>query len=262
MPLVGGASTALAAQQLVAQGYGTDSLLQTGMIVRLDSKNPNKVTALDLGHINKMFGVVVSANESSLTIGQAGGSQEAFVTNTGQHEVLVSNQNGPISIGDYVTESNISGIGMKADANEPVVLGQAAGSFDGSSNVLSTVQLKVAGSQKQTVGIGLVPVDINIASNPLDQGAKGVPVFLSKITKYATNKSVSATRVYLGMLCVLAGVIITVTLIYSSIKNSFISIGRNPLAKKAIAMNLIRVLAIALIVFAISLGAAYLIISQ
>lgn len=256
-----GSSVNAAQQQLVAQGYSANSLLQPGMIVMLDNRNPNKVTALDLKNVNRMLGVVVPASQSSLTISQQTNTNEVFVSNTGQQEVLVSNQNGPINIGDYVTVSAVSGIGMKADANEGVILGQAAGKFDGSNNVISSTTLKSSSGKTQAVSIGSIPVDIHITSNPLDQGAKGVPVFLSKITKFATNKSVSATRIYLGMLCVLAGLVVTITVVYSAIKNGFISLGRNPLAKRAIVINLIRILVIGIVLFAVSLGGAYLIIT-
>ncbi len=252
-----------AVAQLVAQAYTSSSNLQPGMIVRLDASNSGQVTALDLTHINQMLGVVISANEAALTLSQvAPTAQQVYVSNFGQHSVLVTNQNGPINVGDYITVSALSGLGMKADSNESLVLGQAASAFDGVHNVLSSSSLTSSTGQKTTVNIGAIPVDINIANNPLAQGSKGVPAFLNKLTKFATNKTVSASRIYLGMLCVVAGLVITITIIYSGIKNGFISIGRNPLAKRAIVVNLVRVVAIAVVIFAISLGAAYAIISS
>ena len=243
--------------QAVAQGYLSSSPLQPGMIVRLDSNNPNHVTAVDLKNINKMLGVVVSANDAAITLGQSSGSNQAYVTNFGLQNVLVTNQNGAIKVGDYVTISDIAGIGMKADANEPTTLGQAAGNFDGIHNVESTSVLKLSNGQTINVNIGLIPVDISIANNPLSQGPKGIPRFLENITKFATNKSVSATRVYLGMLIIIAGIILSITVIYAGIRNSMISMGRNPLAKKAITSGLVRLVLGAIIIFAISLGAAY-----
>ncbi|MGH7234200.1 MAG: hypothetical protein ACREF7_02020, partial [Candidatus Saccharimonadales bacterium] len=250
-----------AVNQLIAQGYSSSSNLQPGMIVRLDSSSSNKVSALDISHINQMLGVVISANDAALTLSQTTALQEVYVSNFGQHNVLVTNQNGPIKAGDYITISALAGLGMKADSNESFVLGQAASNFDGVHNVLSTSSLASSGGQKVNLSIGSIPVNISIASNPLAQGARGVPAFITKLTKFATNKSVSASRVYLGMLCVVAGLIITITIIYSGIKNGFISIGRNPLAKKAISLNLIRVVAISIVIFAISLGSAYAIIT-
>ncbi len=252
-----------AVSQLVAQGYSSTSNLQPGMIVRLDSSTNGQVTALDLSHINQMLGVIISASDAALTLSQANASQqEVYVSNFGQHEVLVTNQNGPITTGDYITISSLSGIGMKADNNESLILGRAAAGFDGIHNVISTDSLSQSNGQKLNLSIGMIPVNINIAPNPLAQGAKGVPAFINKLTKYATNKSVSASRIYLGMLSVVAGLIITITIVYSGIRNGFISIGRNPLAKRAIAMNLIRVVVIAIVIFAASLGAAYAIITS
>jgi hypothetical protein len=90
-----------------------------------------------------------------------------------------------------------------------------------------------------------------------------VPAFLRKIVKYATNKSVSTTRAYLAMLCVVVGVIVTITIVYSGIKNGLISIGRNPLAKKSIVFNLLIATIVSVVIFGISLGAAYaIVISQ
>ncbi len=251
-----------AVSQLVAQGYTSSSNLQPGMIVRLDSLSSGQVTALDLNHINQMLGVIISASDSALTLSQTNASQQAvYVSNFGQHNVLVTNQNGPIKTGDFITISALSGVGMKADNNETLVLGRAAAGFDGIHNVISTDTLSSSNGQKLNLSIGIIPVNINIEPNPLAQGTRGVPAFINKLTKYATNKSVSASRIYLGMLCVVAGLIITITIVYSGIRNGFISIGRNPLAKRAIAVNLIRVVAIAIVIFATSIGAAYAIIT-
>lgn len=253
---------AYALSQLIAQGYPGNSNLQPGMIVELNPNNPHAVTVVNQKNITKMLGVVISANEAALTISQPTNSQEVYVSNTGQHNVLVTTQDGTISPGDYITISSIAGIGMKANSNQSEALGQAVGSFDGVHNVLGGTTLKNSSGQTKNVAIGLVPVNINISSNPLAKGEKGVPAFLSNLTKFATNKTVSADRIYLGMLCVLAGIIITTSIVYAAIKNGFISIGRNPLAKRAIIFNLFKVIVVALVVFIVSLGGAYLIITQ
>ncbi|MCL4357777.1 hypothetical protein M1512_02685 [Patescibacteria group bacterium] len=255
-----------AATQLVAQGYTSTSPLQPGMIVRLDPSHTGQVEALDLSHVKQMLGVVVLGSSAPLTISSStlsANAQQVYVSNTGEHQVLVTTQNGPIAPGDYITVSSLSGLGMLANSNESMVLGQAVSGFNGSSGVIDTSTLTGSGGRKQTVAIGSIPVDINIKSNPLVQVAtKGVPVVLSQLTHFATNKSVSADRVYLGLACVAAGLIIAVTILYAAIKNGFISIGRNPLVKRTIIISLLRVVVIAIIIFIASLAAAYFIISQ
>lgn len=251
---------AVANNQAVAQGYSASTSIQPGMIVSLNAKNPSQVVALSQSNIQAMLGVVISANSAAITLGQTNAHQQVFVTNYGQHDVLVSNQNGPIEVGQYITISDLAGVGMKADSSESLVLGQAAGSFNGTTNVEGTAVLKGSNGRKTTVAIGTIPVDISIAKNPLAQGPKGLPTFLKNITKFATNKNVSATRVYVSLLILLAGVILTITIIYSAVKNGIISLGRNPLAKRAIGGSLFRLIIVAVIIFAISLGVAYLVL--
>ena len=251
---------AASASQAVAQGYGSSQRLQPGMIVRLSTKNPNNVVPLDQSNIDKMLGVVVSSNDTPVTLSQSNSGYEVYVTNFGQHNVLVTTQNGPIKVGDYITISSVTGLGMKADGSQSLVLGQAAGNFDGSTGAVGTTSLKGPGGQNSSISIGLIPVDIGIANNPLAQNSKGMPAFLSDITKVATNNNVSATRAYLSLLILLAGIILTITIVYASIKNGLISLGRNPLAKKSITSGIIRIAALAILIFAISLGAAYLVL--
>lgn len=246
--------------QAVAEGYSSNTILQPGMIVKLDNKNSTTVDPLTLSDVSKMLGVVVSSTAATITLGNNNAVNQVYITNYGRHDVLVSNQNGPIKVGDYITISNVSGIGMKADGSESLVLGQAAGNFNGKANVAGTTNLIESNGLKKNVAFGLVPVDISIASNPLVLGPKGLPTFLKKVTSFATNKSVSAIRVYLSMFIVLVGVILSITVIYAGVKNGLISLGRNPLARRTISGSLIRIVIAGIIIFGISLGAAYAIL--
>ncbi len=245
--------------QATVQGYGGSSQLQPGMIVRLDSKNPKNVVALDYANVSKMWGVIVSANEAAITLSQPNVSQEVYVANSGRYSVLVSTQGGPINVGDYISISSLSGVGMKANSSDPVVLGQAAESFNGSNNVLSTAKLNGTNGSSN-VAIGLIPVDVNIINNPLASSSNNIPAPLSKVVHFVTNKSVSAIRVYLSLMVVLIGAVITVAVIYSGVKNGIISLGRNPLAKKVIGGGMLRVIAFGIIIFGLSLGGAYLLL--
>ena len=258
--LIPGLASADSATQAVAQGYSSSSPLQPGMIVSLDSNNSSSVTPINLNNIKAMLGVVVSYNQASITLGNQNANNQVFVTNYGQHEVLVSNQNGPIVVGDYITISNIAGVGMKADGNESIVLGQAAGAFNGVNNVEGSTSIKNSNGKNVTVNMGLVPVDISIANNPLSAGPQGLPTVLNNVTKFATNKSVSAIRVYVALFVTVIGLIMALTIIYSAIKNGIIAMGRNPLARKSIIGSMVRVVAVGVIVFTISLGVSYAIL--
>ena len=237
----------------ITQGYGGPSTLRPGMIVALNSSNPNDVVMLSQQDVSKMLGVVISPTDAAITIGQTN-QRQIYVTNYGTHEVLVSTQNGPINVGDYISISSLAGIGMKADPSESVVLGQAAAAYNGQTGTSVTLNTS---SGKQTVELGEIPVNISVSNNPLAAGPRGLPTFLGKITKFATNKSVSAARVYLSMFIVVLGMVVTITIIYSGVRSGLISLGRNPLAKKVINGGIVKVVVVGTLIFAASLGAAY-----
>lgn len=247
--------------QAVAQGYSATSSLQPGTIVGLDPTKSNQVEALSYNQDGQMFGVVVLPSQSDLSISQNNTSNQVYVSNFGKHEVLVSTQNGPIKVGSYISISSISGVGMAANNKQKLVLGQSEASFNGNNNVDGTEVIKNSLNQSQTVQIGLVPVAISIESNPLQSGPTGLPTFLEKITKFATNKPVSASRVYLGALIVLLGTAVAITIVYAGVKNGIISIGRNPLAKKTIGSKLFTLIFVGIFIVVISFGAAYLILT-
>ena len=243
--------------QVIARGYLASTLLQAGTLVQVNSHNPGKVVPAVQVSTAKLLGVVVSPGSAAITFGQVKGFNQVYVINSGIQDVLVSNQNGSIRPGDYITVSSLAGIGMRADSNQPTIVGQAVGQFNGQSHVVRTDKLNIAKGQKMNIAIGVVSVAIGIAANPLTVGTRGVPSFLNSIIKKSTNKSISATRAYVSISIVLAGILLTLVVIYASIKNSIIALGRNPLAKKIIGINLARLIMVAMLILAISLSAAY-----
>ncbi len=103
------------AAQTLTQGYNSDTPLQRGMIVQLKKDDPSKIEPATSDTMERIHGVVVAANDALVTLSADG--QKTFVATGGRFEVLVSNQNGPVSAGDYITISALPGIGMRADGN-------------------------------------------------------------------------------------------------------------------------------------------------
>lgn len=245
----------------VTQGYGTTQPLQKGMIVKLVDNDATKVEALTTATISKLLGVVVAANDAAFALANNGNNGQVFVATTGNYDVLVSNQNGPIKSGDYITISALAGIGMKVDTTESAVLGRATASFDGSSNVSGTATLKDATGAQVKVSIGRIPVEINVGHNPLQQtGEKIVPAFLQAAAQYVSNKPVAATRIYLGLFILIATSMLSGGMLYSGIRGGLIAIGRNPMAKKSIIGGIIRVVLSGVIVFVIGIFGVYLLL--
>lgn len=255
------ASATTSVTQSVTQGYGTDSTLQNGMIVKLKDNDATKVEPVTTDTMDKMQGVVVAANDAALALSDSNNKGQVFVASFGRYSTLVTNQNGPIKTGDYVTVSSIDGIGMKAGSSEPVVLGKAAGNFDGTSNVVGSTTLTDSTGKHLEVSIGRIPVDVLISRNPLQKNiADNLPGFLRKVSESIANKPVSSVRVYISLTVLVVTAFIAGGMLYAGVRGGLISIGRNPLAKKTINRSIIQVIITSVIVFIIGLFGVYLLL--
>ena len=244
------------------QGYAADAPLDHGTIVRLTGKNSNQVTIATQAQAQNMFGVTVDRNQLPLTITNAGLKNEVFVAVSGTYNVLVSTQGGPIVSGDYVTMSSVDGVAMKASTKEKTVFGRAGGSFDGKGVALGTTSLKdTSGKTNKTVTLGLIPVTIDIRSNPNTKSTKvKVPSFLERIGLAVAEKQVSPIRIYLSIAIMAVSVIAAIAIIYSGVRSGVISIGRNPMSKKSIFRALIEIILTSILILIIGLFAVYLLL--
>lgn len=240
--------------------YQTDQVLQKGMILVLNLTDSSKVEAASEVTIDRLLGV--AAEVSKAADSSSGEQQTVKVASSGSYTVLVSDQNGPLNGGDYVTISSIAGVGMKADASQAITLGRALDKFDGQSGVITKSQINLPDGNTRTVNLGYITVDIVIQLNPLlgQEPANNLPESLKKIGTNIVQKPVSTTRVYMALLVFLIATIITVTVIYSGVKTAMVAIGRNPLVKKSIVGQLTRVVATALAVFISGLIGVYLLL--
>jgi hypothetical protein len=249
--------------QAVTRAYTSDQTLQRGMVVRI-TEDSHQVQALTMENSTEMEGVVVAANDSPVTLSdQDPKKQQVFVANTGHYHVLVSNQNGPVKNNDYLTISSIAGIAMKADSKQAIVVGKALASFDGKTNISGTATLKDNKGASIATAIGLIPVDINISHNPLEAGITSqIPAlgFLQAGARVIVNKPVDPGRVYVCLVVLLIVMGISGSILYSGIRNGFIAIGRNPLAKKSITRGFAQVVITSIIISIIGLVAVYLIL--
>lgn len=246
----------------VTQSYGTDSTLQQGMIVRLNSKDDSKIDPLRQDESEHMFGVVVSANDAALSLTSDLSKRQAYVATYGKYSVLVSTQNGNIAKGDYIGISTIDGVGMKADDKGKTVIGKALTSFGGNADVKGTATLTDTAGKKVEVSLGRVLVEVSIQSNPLQSVALPTAFtnFLSSIGYSVSNKQVNPVRLYLALLVLMIASFISGVLMLSGVKSAMTAIGRNPLAKKAIYRSLVQVVMSSLIVFVIGIFAVYLLL--
>jgi hypothetical protein len=247
--------------QSVVQSYGASKSLEIGLIVELQPGSTSKVEALTQANESKMFGVVVNPNSAAVSLSTSSSASQSYVATSGDCQVLVSNQNGPIQAGDYVTASSISGIGMKAGTSDEIVVGKSLSSFLGTSDSLGSTTLKNSNGQTSTVQLGLVDVNIGIVHNPLLKNTEAdLPGFLVNAGQSLANKPVSPGRIYVSLIIIGICAVISGSMLYAGVRSSIVSIGRNPLSKRAVTRSLIQVTLTSLIVFILGIFAVYLLL--
>jgi len=243
------------------QGYAADTPLQNGTIVQLTGNESNRVKIATQAELQNMFGVTVDRNQLSMTLTNEGLENQVFVAASGTYNVLVSTQAGEINTGDYVTLSAINGVAMKAGTKEKTVFGRAAASFTGKDITLGSTTLKDDSGGETAVKLGSIPVTIDIRSNPNEESTKvNVPDVLERVGQAIAEKEVSPIRIYLSMAIVAICVIAAIIILYSGVRNSLISIGRNPMSKKSIFRALFGVILTSLLILIIGLFAVYLLL--
>lgn len=244
----------------ITSGYGTNANVQIGMIVGLVKGDSNKVEPINSDRISEAIGVAVNNNDSPITL--SGENQKVYVASSSKYAVLVSDQNGSIRVGDYITLSSISGIGMKADEFQSVIIGQATQEFSGkgSASFLSTTKVSDNKGKQKDINIGRIEVNIGIVKNPLAKNVTDAPELLQRAGKTIAGKSVTAPRLYIALTLLILVSAIASSVIYSSVRSGIISIGRNPLSRRLIIRGILQMVLVAFIIFIAGLFGVYLII--
>mgnify|MGYP000941538880 CR=1 FL=1 len=242
--------------QTVLQGYGSDEKLQRGMLVALKEGDESKVVALTDKTVEKFKGVIVEQNDSPVTI--SNDDRKNFVATVGPYEVLVSNENGPIKKGNYVSLSSTSGIGALATENQKFVIGVATSDFTGSSDSLTSAS-NTAGRKAE---VGRITVDVAFGKNPnaRDPAESKVPAILKKVSESIADKPVNTVRIYISLAIFLAAAAVTGTMLFSGVRSAVVAIGRNPLSKSSIYRGLLQVVILALIIFLVGIFGVYLVL--
>jgi hypothetical protein len=245
--------------QATTQGYGTSETLQRGMIIQIDKKDPTKVQPVSVETGDQMHGIIVDQNDAAITLSSEG--QKVFVATAGKYEVLVSDQNGAIATGDFITISSLSGVGAKATPKDQYVIGRALSDFDGKTDVISNEEVKDSEGTAHEVDLSRVTVDIGVGKNPLLKISEpNLPGLLKKAAETVAGKPVSAPRIYISLAVFVISSIISGTLLYSGVRNGIISIGRNPLSKKSIIRSMMQIILTAIIVFITGIFGVYLLL--
>lgn len=244
------------------QAYEAERPIDYGTIVKhISGDTPSVVTATQ-AELQNMFGVVVDPQQLPVRISSGNLTNETYVAVSGTYNVLVSTQGGVIKAGDYVTLSALNGIAMKAGTDEASVFGRAVADFDSSSASRGSAKIQdVDGNTVNTVQLGSVPVTIEIQRNPNEKSTKArVPEALERIGQAIAEKEVSAIRIYISLAITAISLITALVVLYTGVKGSIISIGRNPMSKRSILRALLQIILTSFLILVIGLFAVYLLL--
>lgn len=242
----------------VSEGYNGDSKLPLASIVSLKKDSVRDIELTATGNVDNMLGVVIPPENSLLSLTN-GSATQTQVASSGEVQVLVSDINGSVKRGDHITASPLSGVGMKTTTNARV-LGIAQGDMpDGDT---SKQTYKDASGTEHTVKIGTVPVQINISYYFKEPDKTLVPSALQNVANSLAGKEVSTMPILISVAIFTVMIVVVASIIYSLIKNSIISVGRNPLSQSAVYRGVIQLSALVLAILGVGVVAIYLVLTR
>lgn len=220
----------------IAQGFETDDdNVVSGALVSLKSGTPNTVELSNAKNLDRIIGV---AGDDSL-IELSNGNNGVQVVTNGETQALVSDINGTVKTGDKITASPIAGVGMKA-LTSTLIIGTAQANL--SDVTTETRNVKDKSGKQQVVRIGAVPLQVDKVFYEAPQDANSfLPPVLQDFASSIAGHQVSPVRVMIAGLLVLMLFTVVGILLYSAVRSSIISIGRNPLSEQAVHKSLLEV---------------------
>jgi hypothetical protein len=250
LPLSAGAMTP------ISQGYTSSEKLAQGAIVSLQDNSTDHVVAAAISNVNNLLGVVIN-NDSSLLSVSDGTDKQVQVATSGNVPVLVSDINGTVKRGDQVTASPINGVGMKATANIRVI-----GTAQSDLGNASKQKYKDKDGKEKEVTLGQVPVLINVSYYFKESEKTVIPSALQNVANSLAGKEVSTLPIIISAAIFIVTLIVVVSIIYSMIRSSIISVGRNPMAQSAVYRDVIQLSSLVIIILGVALIAIYMILKR
>ncbi len=216
----------------IASTYSvTDSGAKSGDIVT--DQVGKGLTRASTAYDNRIFGII---EDDPLAVYRDtnAASNERPIVRSGDATVNVTDYNGKIVVGDYITSSPVNGEGMKATLSGNVI-GVAT------SAVTETGKTSFQGKQLTR---GTITVAVNIAYVDISTARSNIALF-SQINS-ALFKNVSDPEKFATVVrYIIAGIIALLSFAFGfltfsrSIGKGIEAIGRNPLAKRAIQTSIV-----------------------
>lgn len=246
-------------ESAISQDFETTTTnISTGTLLSLVSTGQNTVQPANTSNARDLVGIVGSEPLVELS---GSNRHNVRVVVSGFAQALVSNINGNVEVGDKITASPVSGIGMKATTPAEVV-GTAQENF---AAIHTTKQTVVQQNGKTaTINVGLMPIEVNTTYYSAPQAQQGIssilPPALQRLANAISGQQVSSLRIFVSILALILGFAAASIMLYASVRSRIVSIGRNPLAQEALRRGFIDVALVAVGIMAVSIAATYVIL--
>ncbi len=248
-PLVHAVST-------ITEGYSSADTLSIGSLVSLKKNSSDEVVAASIESVDNLLGIVVNSDSALLSVSNGGKSQVQVAT-SGTVPVLVSDINGEIKRGDHITASPLTGVGMKATGNVRII-GIAQG--DMGAGTKETYKEK-SGAEK-SANLSQIPVLVNVAYYFKQPEKTIIPSSIQNVANALAGKEVKTLPILVSGGIFLITMVVVMSIIYSMIRSSIISIGRNPMSQAAIYRDLLQLSALVLVILTIGVASIYMVLTK
>lgn len=255
--ILSGFSSVNASSANISHSYQAEGTIPSGSLVSLYPQQQNFVQTANTNNSSRLIGVTVAANDSLLAVNAS--SSTVQVATSGIATALVSNVDGNINVGDQVAVSPFDGIGMKAYPGTRII-GLAQTAFNGQGTGSTTKQVKNKSGKLTDIKVGYIRVTIGITTLSTSSSSNQSLNSLQKIARSLTGRDVSNLRIAVSLFVAAIALIALITLVYSAIYASIVSVGRNPLAKHAVFRTLGSVLGMALLIAVVAGLTLYLLL--
>ena len=223
--------------------YSTNSSPAVGTLVGFDNKNKLVAATPETGFIGAVTKQTATAAE---------------VANSGYATVFVSDDNGAdIATGDQISLSTIAGVGVLYK-NDGVQVGMANESITAQSPLWHNTTATRTGSTSKlrvaNLNVRLVTGGAAAISNTGFMGG------LQHIAEGLAGHAVAVWQLIASMAVGLGSLILAFGLLLSAGRQSFTSLGRNPLASAVILRGMWRIVAVSLAILLSGITIAYIIL--
>ena len=221
----------------VSESFTTTNNFQTGQIVSLNTEVADDIVLATTSNSSYLLGVVADIGNSSLNFNKK--QANVSVALSGVVDVYVLDVEDGLQRGDFIGASWLEGVGMKADTNtaKQELLGVVQESYDFTDATQYGEIETPSGAQNVSVGVVSVRLFDKKNATIVNTQTEGLREYLSELV----GKDISLAKVFVGTFLFLISLVVASLFIGTSIRGSFYSIGRNPLASASIHSGMVKV---------------------